>query len=72
MERRPDGNGTENPMEAMGWRRVKARLTGGRAMNGRLQMRSLEGSLAEIYCRLDADWLAWRCTEKQLDEAGGV
>ncbi|MEQ2244110.1 High affinity cAMP-specific and IBMX-insensitive 3',5'-cyclic phosphodiesterase 8B [Ilyodon furcidens] len=34
-------------------------------------MRSLEGSLAEDYCRLEADWLAQRQTEKPLGEAGG-
>ncbi|MEQ2237363.1 hypothetical protein ILYODFUR_022396 [Ilyodon furcidens] len=34
-------------------------------------MWSLEGSLAEDYCRLEADWLARRHTEKPLDDAGG-
>ncbi|MED6264399.1 hypothetical protein CHARACLAT_014543 [Characodon lateralis] len=34
-------------------------------------MRSFEGSLADHYCRLEADWLAWRRTEKPLGEAGG-
>ncbi|MEQ2305331.1 hypothetical protein AMECASPLE_036710 [Ameca splendens] len=71
MERRPDGNGTENPMEAMGWRRVEARLTAERPMDGSLYMWSLEGSLAEDYCRIEADWLAQRHTEKPLGEAGG-
>ncbi|MED6246800.1 hypothetical protein ATANTOWER_023811 [Ataeniobius toweri] len=36
------------------------------------EMRSLEGSLPEDYCRLDADWLERRHTEEPLDEAGGV
>ncbi|MED6242789.1 hypothetical protein ATANTOWER_009751 [Ataeniobius toweri] len=34
-------------------------------------MQSLEGSLAEDYCRLETDWLARRRTEKPLGEAGG-
>ncbi|MEQ2160810.1 hypothetical protein GOODEAATRI_003200 [Goodea atripinnis] len=34
-------------------------------------MWSLEGSLAEDYCRLEADWLARRHTENPLDDAGG-
>ncbi|MED6263289.1 hypothetical protein CHARACLAT_003095 [Characodon lateralis] len=34
-------------------------------------MRSLEGVLAEDYCRLDANWLDRRCTEDPMAEAGG-